>query len=75
MKKNTYLTFIAMTFASCQAFAAKSCEELKGEVATKVESKGVMKYALEIMDADQVGEKHVVGSCDGGTKKLVYTRE
>ena len=57
MKKITYLTFIAMTFASGQVFAAKYCEELKGEVATKVESKGITKYTLEIMGTDQVGEK------------------
>ena len=75
MKKITYLTFIAMTFACGQVFAAKSCEELKGEVATKVESKGVTKYTLEIVDTDQVGEKQVVGSCEGGAKKLGYTRE
>jgi hypothetical protein len=75
MKKIIYLTLIAMAFASGQVFAAKSCEELKGEVATKVESKGVTKYTLEIVDADQVGEKQVVGSCEGGAKKLVYTRK
>jgi hypothetical protein len=27
------------------------------------------------VDTDQVGEKQVVGSCEGGAKKLVYTRE
>ncbi|MEY4960674.1 MAG: hypothetical protein RL610_853 [Pseudomonadota bacterium] len=46
-----------MTFASGQVFAAKYCEELKGEVATRVESKGITKYTLEIMGTDQVGEK------------------
>lgn len=75
MKHIAYLTAIAITLASTQAFAAKSCEELKDEIATKVEAKSVKKYALEIVAADQVGTKQVVGSCESGTKKIVYTRK
>lgn len=75
MKRIAYLIVIAITLASTQAFAARSCEELKNEIATKVEAKGVKKYTLEILVSDQVGEKQVVGSCEGGTKKVVYTRQ
>lgn len=71
MKHIAYLTAIART----QAFAAKSCEELKDEIATKVEAKSVKKYTLEIVAADQVGTKQVVSSCESGTKKIVYTRK
>lgn len=58
-----------------QALAAKPCEELKSEIAAKIEANGVKAYLLEIVPNDQVGEKKVVGSCDGGTKKIVYTRQ
>lgn len=75
MKRIAYLTVIAITLASTQAFAAKSCEELKGEITAKVEAKGVKKYTLEIVATDQVGEKQVVGSCEAGTKKIVYTKQ
>jgi hypothetical protein len=63
---------IAIPFVS--AHAAKSCEELKAEIVTKVEAKGVKGYTLEIVPNDQTGDKKVVGSCDGGTKKIVYSK-
>ncbi len=54
--------------------AAKPCEELKGEIAAKLDAKQVKGYSLEIVENEQVGKRKVVGSCEGGTKKIVYTR-
>jgi hypothetical protein len=34
----------------------------------------VTAYTLEIIDADQEDARKVVGTCDGGTKKIVYVR-
>lgn len=58
------------------AYAAKPCDELKDEIAKKMDAQGVKSYTLDIVPIDQVkdGEGKVVGSCDGGTKKIVYTR-
>ena len=53
----------------------KDCEELKSEIAAKLDAKGVKNYTLTITPTADVKEKDtVVGSCDGGTKKIVYTR-
>jgi hypothetical protein len=53
----------------------KDCEELKKEIAAKLDAKGVKNYTLTITATADVKEKDtVVGSCDGGTKKIVYTR-
>lgn len=60
--------------ASTHAFAAKPCEELKTEIAAKIEAKGVKAYTLDIAPTDQVGDRKVVGSRDGGTKNIVYAR-
>jgi len=57
------------------AFAAKSCDELKGEIAAKLDAKGVSGYALEIVDADKAGDAKVVGSCEGGAKKITYAKK
>ena len=59
---------------SFPAFAMKPCEELKGEIAAQLDGKGVVNYALNIVANEQVGEQKVVGSCDGGTKKITYER-
>jgi hypothetical protein len=57
------------------AFAGKPCEELKAEIEAKLDAKGVRDYTLEVVPSDQIAEKKVVGSCDGGTKKIVYTKK
>jgi hypothetical protein len=52
----------------------KPCEELKSEIAKKLEAKGVTNYQLDIVATDDVKDQKVVGSCEGGTKKITYKR-
>ena len=71
------VTMAVLLLASVSAFAqaAKPCEELKGEIAKKLEAKGVKSYSLEIMAKDdKEGDGKVVGTCEGGAKKIVYLR-
>ena len=70
-------TVTALLLASAYAFAqAKPCEELKAEIAQKLEAKNVKSYSLEIMAKDdKEGDAKVVGTCEGGTKKIVYERK
>ena len=53
----------------------KDCGELKGEIEGKIKKNGVEKFSLEIVDADKQADGKVVGTCDGGTKKIVYKRD
>jgi len=73
MKK--LLILITAFAASTDAFAVKPCEELKTEIAAKIEANGAKAYTLDIVPTDQVGDRKVVGSCDGGTRKIVYARK
>lgn len=66
---------IALSVISTAAFAGKSCDELKTDIAAKIDANHVAGYSLDIVTADQVGERKVVGSCEGGTKKIVYERK
>lgn len=72
------VTAAVLLFASLTAYAqaAKPCEELKSEIAKKMDDKGVKSYSLDIVETDKAkdAEGKVVGSCDGGTKKIVYKR-
>ena len=52
----------------------KDCEELKGEIEAKIKKNGVEKFSLDVVEAEAQGEGKVVGTCDGGTKKIVYKR-
>ena len=58
-----------------QRHAPKPCEELKAEIETKIQSAGVTSYTLEIVRNDEVSDPNmVVGSCENGTKKIIYQK-
>jgi Protein of unknown function (DUF1161) len=55
--------------------ARKSCDDLKAEIAKKLDAKGVVGYTLDAVDkGKESADGKIVGSCDGGTKSMVYTR-
>jgi len=62
-------------WAQTKAASIKSCEELKTEIDAKLKAKGVIGYTLEIKAASEVKDEKVVGSCEGGTKKIIYSRK
>ena len=66
---------IVLLFASPAFAAGKPCEELKSEIDAKLKEKKVEGYTLEIVANDDVKDQKVVGSCEGGTKKIVYKKE
>ena len=70
------VVLIAVTVFSCTAAFAdiKPCEELKAEIEAKLKAKGVEGYTLEIIPTDQVKDQKIIGSCEGGTKKISYSR-
>ncbi|WP_339489297.1 DUF1161 domain-containing protein [Pseudomonas sp. EL_65y_Pfl2_R95] len=60
--------------AGAQA-AVKPCDELKQEIEVKIQASGVQSYTLEVVPNSEVEDENmVVGSCDGGTKKIIYQR-
>ena len=54
--------------------AGKPCEELKSEIAAKLDAKGVSGYSLEVVDKGVAADGKVVGTCEGGAKEIVYKR-
>ncbi|MBN3863190.1 DUF1161 domain-containing protein [Pseudomonas frederiksbergensis] len=55
------------------AFAqGKPCEELKAEIAAKLDAKGIANYTLEIVDKGTAADGKVVGICEKGSKQIVY---
>jgi hypothetical protein len=74
MKLLAAVGFLLFVSAPAHAQTAKACEELKTEIATKLDAKGVKGYTLEIVAKDKDADGKVVGTCDGGTKKIIYNR-
>jgi len=52
----------------------KPCEELKGEIDAKIKNNGVPAFTTTIVDKDAAEDGKVVGTCEGGSKKIVYKR-
>jgi hypothetical protein len=74
--KTTLILAAVLALAASSTFAAgKSCDELKTEIAAKLDAKNIKGYTLDIVDADKAGDAKVVGSCEGGAKKITYAKK
>ena len=61
--------------ADAPTAARKACDDLKDEISKKLDAKGVKNYTLDAVVAGDVKpDDKVIGSCDGGTKKITYKR-
>jgi Protein of unknown function (DUF1161) len=79
----TWTAAVALLFACTYGMAQsaqtapmvrKACDDLKAEIAKKLDAKNVVGYSLDVVDKGKEGDAKVVGSCDGGTKSITYTR-
>jgi len=71
------LWLIPFTFAAVAgaAHAAESCEVLRAQIEAKISAAGVTRFAVLTVDANAPAAGQVVGSCELGTRKIVYQRE
>ena len=84
MKLAFLVVLATLVFATSVLAAPKPCDELKTEIEGKIKANGVDKFTLEVVAADGAkaekkdagGAKDgkVVGTCEGGTKQIVYKR-
>ena len=74
MGKTIVAVLVAVGFAGPAWAQSKSCDELKGEIEAKIKKNGVDKFTLDIVDASAQSDGKVVGTCDGGAKKIVYKK-
>lgn len=67
------LAFIALVFAG-SASGASSCDTILSQIDAKIRASGVSRFTLTTVDADAPVVDKVVGTCDLGTKKIVYAQ-
>lgn len=72
--KKFLLALGLLSIAGTTLAAGKPCEELKAEIDAKIQAKGASSYTLEIVEKDSAADKTVVGTCEGGSKEIVYQR-
>ena len=67
------LTLAAIAMAA-PASAKTSCADLTAQIEAKIKAKGVKDFTLTTVPKDENSELRVVGTCDGGAKKILYKR-
>lgn len=73
--KRFALAIVVMSLTTGALAAPKDCEELKAEIEAKIQANNVSSYTLEIVTNDEVHDQNmVVGSCDNGTRKIIYQK-
>ena len=57
------------------AGAAENCEALRAEIEAKIAAAGVARFTVTTVDAAAPADGQVVGSCELGSRKIVYQRD
>ena len=71
--KRFALAVVCCALATSALAAPKPCEELKAEIEAKIQANNLSSYTLEIVSNEEVHDENmVVGSCESGTKKIIY---
>lgn len=67
-----------MALLACSATASHAqgagCDAIRAQIDAKVRASGVNDFTLSVLDAEAPSSGRVVGSCELGTKKIVYER-
>ena len=73
--KRIAATLIISALTTSVFAGPKPCEELKAEIEAKIQAQNVSSYTLEVVSNEEVHDQNmVVGSCENGTKKIIYQK-
>lgn len=65
---------LLLMLAGAAAAQADNCEAIRAGIDAKIRATGVSDHKLVIVDANAIVTGKMVGSCDLGTKKILYLR-
>jgi hypothetical protein len=68
------LAVLAAGYAAALPAFAIGCDELQQTIEARIRGNGVARFTVTAVDAAASAPGQVVGTCDGGRKKLVYVR-
>jgi len=75
--KRIGLAILCSALATSVVAAPKDCEELRKEIEIKIQAKAIPSYTLEIITAEEAKQHDsamIVGSCENGTKRIIYQK-
>jgi hypothetical protein len=74
MQAISMATLLVVAAANAPSALANNCEQVKSDIAAKIDANGVPSYSLTVVDAGAAHDGKVVGQCGGNTKRIVYVR-
>lgn len=72
--KTQHIVIAALFALAAGSAFATPCDTVKSQIESKIKGHGVKAYSLDVVAAADVKDQKVVGSCEGGKKKVVYKR-
>ncbi len=69
-----YLLAVTLLLGSPASYAANNCDSIRAQIDAKIRASGVENFVLSVVEAEAKVSGKVLGSCDLGTKKIVYTQ-
>lgn len=71
----SHLFAAALLLASTASHADNNnCDAIRAQIDAKVRATGVTDFSLAVVEANAQADGRVVGSCDLGTRKIVYQK-
>jgi hypothetical protein len=70
----TWLISAALAVAGAAAHGAQSCDDLRAQIESKIAAAGVTRFTVTVVDANAAAAGQVVGSCELGSRKVVYEK-
>ena len=74
MLRLSKLLFFALLLGNLASHANTNCESIRTQIDAKVRASGVTDFVLSVVEAGAKVSGKVVGSCDLGTRKIVYSQ-
>lgn len=74
MLKPSLLSIVLLAFAG-SASAASNCDDILAQIDAKIRGAGATRFTLTTVTADATVSGKVVGTCDRGSRKIVYEAE
>jgi Protein of unknown function (DUF1161) len=67
--------FLAALLLAGGAQAASNCDSIRDQIDAKIRAGGVSRFTLTVVDAGATAAGRNVGSCERGSRKIMYVQE
>ncbi|QNK65408.1 DUF1161 domain-containing protein [Variovorax sp. PAMC26660] len=73
--KHGLLIAVALAALAGAAHSAENCEDLRARIESSIAAAGVTRFTVTVVDANASANGQTVGSCELGSKKVMYERD